>query len=295
MLATSREVLRVPGEVTWQVPVLPEADAVHLFADRAALASPGFAVAQEDTRAVVRVCQLLDGVPLAIELAAARSRTLTPGQLAEGLSDAFTVLTSGPRTAAPRHQTMRAAVDWSYQLLEPDEQRLFRTLSVFAGGFDLAAAEAVWGSGVLGLLSALIDRSLVLAEPDGAAMRYRLLEVLRQYGQARLTENGEDDDAPGGTPSITSSSPRPSRPACRPAPTGANGCRAAAPSAPTSTPRCFGRGGGVRGGARGGGVRGGGGGARGGGVRGGARGGGVRASRALVGRRANCTPSWRTP
>jgi predicted ATPase/DNA-binding XRE family transcriptional regulator len=195
VLATSREVLRVPGEVTWQVPVLPEADAVHLFADRAALASPGFAVAQEDTRAVARVCQLLDGVPLAIELAAARSRTLTPGQLAEGLSDAFTVLTSGPRTAAPRHQTMRAAVDWSYQLLEPDEQRLFRTLSVFAGGFDLAAAEAVWGSGVLGLLSALIDRSLVLAEPDGAAMRYRLLEVLRQYGQARLTENGEDDDA----------------------------------------------------------------------------------------------------
>jgi predicted ATPase/DNA-binding XRE family transcriptional regulator len=195
VLATSREVLRVPGEVTRQVPVLPEADAVHLFADRAALASPGFAVAQEDTRAVARVCQLLDGVPLAIELAAARSRTLTPSQLAEGLSDAFTVLTSGPRTAAPRHQTMRAAVDWSYQLLEPDEQRLFRTLSVFAGGFDLAAAEAVWGSGVLGLLSALIDRSLVLAEPDGAAMRYRLLEVLRQYGQARLTENGEDDDA----------------------------------------------------------------------------------------------------
>jgi predicted ATPase len=86
-------------------------------------------------------------------------------------------------------------VDWSYQLLGPDEQRLFRTLSVFAGGFDLAAAEAVWGSGVLGLLSALIDRSLVLAEPDGAAMRYRLLEVLRQYGQARLTENGEDDEA----------------------------------------------------------------------------------------------------
>ena len=182
VLATSREVLRAPGEVTWQVPALPEADAVRLFADRAALAVPGFTVAPGNADSVVRVCQLLDGVPLAIELAAARSRTLTPAQLADGLGDAFTLLASGPRTAAPCHQTMRAAVDWSYQLLEPDEQRLFRTLSVFAGGFDLAAAEAVWDAGVLGLLSALIDRSLVLAEPDGTTMRYRLLEVLRQYG-----------------------------------------------------------------------------------------------------------------
>ena len=127
---------------------------MRLFADRAALAVPGFAVAPGNADSVVRVCQLLDGVPLAIELAAARSRMLTPTQLAEGLGDAFTLLTSGPRTAAPRHQTMRAAVDWSYQLLEPGEQRLFRTLSVFAGGFDLDAAEAVWGAGVLGLLSA---------------------------------------------------------------------------------------------------------------------------------------------
>ena len=195
LLATSREVLRVPGEVTWQVPALPETDALRLFADRAALAVPGFVIGPQNAAAVTRVCHLLDGIPLAIELAAAQSRTLTPAQLAGRLDDAFTVLTSGARTAAPRHRTLRAAVDWSYQLLEPGEQRLFRTLSVFSGGFDLAAAEAVGAGPVPELLAALIDRSLVLAEPDGPAMRYRLLEVLRQYGQARLAESGEEDDA----------------------------------------------------------------------------------------------------
>ncbi len=195
LLATSREVLRVPGEVTWQVPALPEADALRLFADRAALAVPGFVIGPQNAAAVTRVCHLLDGIPLAIELAAAQSRTLTPAQLAGRLDDAFTVLTSGARTAAPRHRTLRAAVDWSYQLLEPGEQRLFRTLAVFSGGFDLAAAEAVGAGPVPELLAALIDRSLVLAEPDGLAMRYRLLEVLRQYGQARLAESGEEDDA----------------------------------------------------------------------------------------------------
>ena len=194
LLATSREVLRVPGEVTWQVPALPEADALRLFADRAALAVPGFVIGPQSAAAVTRVCRLLDGIPLAIELAAAQSRTLTPAQLAGRLDDAFTVLTSGARTAAPRHRTLRAAVDWSYQLLEPGEQRLFRTLAVFSGGFDLAAAEAVGAGPVPELLAALIDRSLVLAEPDGPAMRYRLLEVLRQYGQARLAESGEEDD-----------------------------------------------------------------------------------------------------
>ena len=195
LLATSREVLRVPGEVTWQVPALPEADALRLFADRAALAVPGFVIGPQNAAAVTRVCHLLDGIPLAIELAAAQSRTLTPAQLAGRLDDAFTVLTSGARTAAPRHRTLRAAVDWSYQLLEPGEQRLFAMLSVFSGGFDLAAAETVGAGPVPELLAALIDRSLVLAEPDGPAMRYRLLEVLRQYGQARLAESGEEDDA----------------------------------------------------------------------------------------------------
>ena len=196
LLATSREVLRVPGEVTWQVPALPEADALRLFADRAALAVPGFVIGPQNAAAVARVCHLLDGIPLAIELAAAQSRMLTPAQLAERLHDAFTVLTSGARTAAPRHRTLEAAVDWSYQLLEPGEQRLFAMLSVFSGGFDLAAAEAVGAGPVPELLAALIDRSLVLAEPDGTAMRYRLLEVLRQYGQARLAESGEEDDGP---------------------------------------------------------------------------------------------------
>jgi len=193
LLATSREVLRVPGEMTWQVPALPEADAVRLFADRAALAAPGFALGPDNADAVARVCRLLDGIPLAIELAAPRSRTLTPAQLADRLDDAFAVLTSGVRTAAPRHQTLRATVDWSYQLLEPDEQRLFGVLSVFGGGFYLEAAEAVWGGPVLEPLGALVDRSLVLAEPAAQGMRYRLLEVLRQYGQARLAETGEQD------------------------------------------------------------------------------------------------------
>ena len=195
LLATSRVVLRIPGEVTWQVLPLPEADAVRLFADRAAMALPDLTIEWGQAEAVTRACRLLDGIPLAIELAAARIRVLTPAQLADRLGDAFTVLTSSARGTVPRHQTLRAAVDWSYQLLDPNERRLFDRLSVFSGGFDLEAAEAVWGAPVLDLLSALVDRSLVLAEPDTSAMRYRLLEVLRQYGLARLAERGEEDEA----------------------------------------------------------------------------------------------------
>jgi|SRR5215469_846302 len=195
LLATSREVLRVPGEMTWQVPALPEIDAVRLFADRSSLAVPGFTINSGNADAVARVCRLLDGIPLAIELAAARSRALTPAQLAERLDNAFTVLTSGVRTDPPRHQTLRATVDWSYQLLEPAERVLFDRLSVFAGGFSLEAAEHVWGGPVLEPLAALVDRSLVLAEADDEGMRYRLLEVLRQYGLARLTDAGEEDEA----------------------------------------------------------------------------------------------------
>ena len=195
LLATSREVLRVPGEMAWQVPALPGADAVRLFAERAALACPGFVIGPDNADAVARVCDLLDGIPLAIELAAARSRVLTPAQLAGRLGDAFELLNSGPRTAVPRHQTLRAAVDWSYGLLGADQRRVFGLLSVFRGGFDLKAAEAVCGGPVTGPLADLVDRSLVLAEPDGPAMRYRLLEVVRQYGQARLAEHGDGDDA----------------------------------------------------------------------------------------------------
>jgi len=195
LLATSREVLRVPGEMAWQVPALPGADAVRLFAERAALACPGFVIGPDNADAVARVCDLLDGIPLAIELAAARSRVLTPAQLAGRLGDAFELLTSGPRTVVPRHQTLRAAVDWSYGLLGTDQRRVFGLLSVFRGGFDLKAAEAVCGRPVTGPLADLVDRSLVLAEPDGPAMRYRLLEVVRQYGQARLAEHGDGDDA----------------------------------------------------------------------------------------------------
>jgi hypothetical protein len=181
--------------MTWRVPALPDVDAARLYADRAALAAPGFTISSENADAVARVCRLLDGIPLAIELAAARSRTLTPAQLADRLDDAFTVLTSGVRTAPPRHQTLRATVDWSYQLLEPSERRLFDRLSVFAGGFYLEAAEHVWGGPVLEPLAALVDRSLVLAEVGDDVMRYRLLEVLRQYALARLAEAGEEDEA----------------------------------------------------------------------------------------------------
>jgi predicted ATPase len=194
LLATSREVLRVPGEMTWQVPALPGADAIRLYAERAALACPGFAIGPDNADAVARVCDLLDGIPLAIELAAARSRMLTPAQLAERLDDAFAVLTAGPRTAVPRHQTLRAAVDWSYGLLGPDQKQVFAMLSVFRGGFDLAAAESVCGKPATELLADLIDRSLVLAEQDGPGFRYRLLEVVRQYGQARLAEHGGEEN-----------------------------------------------------------------------------------------------------
>jgi predicted ATPase/DNA-binding XRE family transcriptional regulator len=195
LLATSREVLRVPGEMTWQVPVLPAHDAAQLFTDRAELSCPGFVIGPGNAEAVTRVCQLLDGVPLAIELAAAQSRALTPAQLAEGLDDAFGLLIAGPRCGVPRHRTLRATVDWSYGLLEPVQQRLFDLLSVFRGGFDLTAADAVAGEPVAGLLATLVDRSLVLAEPAGSAMRYRLLEVMRQYGQARLSARDEAGQA----------------------------------------------------------------------------------------------------
>jgi predicted ATPase/DNA-binding XRE family transcriptional regulator len=196
LLATSREVIQVPGEMIWTVPPLPEVDAVRLFAERAALARPDFAIRPGNLDAVAEVCRVLDGIPLAIELAAARSRMLTPDQIVERLVDALALLTGSLRSEVPRHQTMRAAVDWSCQLLSDDERRLFDWLSVFSGGFDLEAVEALWGGPVLDLLTALVDRSLVEAEPgDDNAMRYRVLEVLRQYGRTKLEERGDEHEA----------------------------------------------------------------------------------------------------
>ena len=214
ILATSREALGIAGEITWLVPSLSLPDpqhlppveelggyeAVRLFLERAAaVASDRFELTEENASAVARACQTLDGMPLAIELAAARVRVLSVGQIASRLDDSFDLLTVGSRTAVPRHRTLRAAIDWSHELLSQKEQVLFRRLSVFAGGFTLEAAEAVCAGEdlereeVLNLLTALADKSLVLvAEQQRSEARYRLLETVRQYGREKLNESGEE-------------------------------------------------------------------------------------------------------
>jgi len=227
LLCTSREALGITGETVWRVPSLPVPEtaagegredgaaagdltryaAVRLFCDRAGAVRPGFALSTDNAPAVAQVCVRLDGIPLAIELAAARVRVLPPRQLLARLEDRFRLLTGGSRTALERHQTLRAAVDWSHDLLTAPERTFFARLSVFAGGFTLEAAEAVGADGpdgpdgpdrggieapeVLDLLTHLVDTSLVEAEeqPDGTA-RYRLLETLRQYARERLVAGG---------------------------------------------------------------------------------------------------------
>jgi predicted ATPase/class 3 adenylate cyclase len=214
VLATSREALGIGGETSWRVPslALPAAgrapvgaaltqyEAVRLFIERAKSALPSFAVTDRNAPAVAQVCARLDGIPLAIELAAARIRTLTPEQLLARLEDRFRLLTGGSRTALERHQTLQAAVEWSYDLLAAPERALFARLSVFAGGWTLEAAEEVCAGEALGrfdvddLLGRLVDKSLVLADdlPD-ASRRYRLLETLRQFGRQKLSASGEAD------------------------------------------------------------------------------------------------------
>ncbi|MFL6131740.1 MAG: BTAD domain-containing putative transcriptional regulator [Nocardioidaceae bacterium] len=210
LLVTSREPLRVPGEV--QVPLSPlpvpplDADlthirdypAVRLFLDRAGNVNPGLRVDTEAVAADIgRVCRQLDGLPLALELAAARAATLSMAELAARLEDRFRLLTGGPRTADARQKTLRATVDWSHQLLTDPEKILFRRLSVFRGGWTLAAAEAVAGRDgllveeVLDLLGALVDRSLVQADTGESGGRFRMLETLRQYAEERIHEAGE--------------------------------------------------------------------------------------------------------
>ncbi|MFF4897215.1 BTAD domain-containing putative transcriptional regulator [Streptomyces sp. NPDC001068] len=194
ILATSREPLGVPGELLRPVEPLPDPVALRLLADRGAAARPGFTVdADEETAAAcAEICRRLDGLPLAIELAAARLRMLTPRQIADRLDDRFRLLTSGSRTVLPRQQTLRAVVDWSWDLLDADERGVLGRLSVFAGGCDLAAAEAVCGPAALDALGSLVDKSLVVAAPsDGQGMRYRLLETVAEYAGARLDESGE--------------------------------------------------------------------------------------------------------
>ncbi|WP_353479670.1 BTAD domain-containing putative transcriptional regulator [Streptomyces sp. ALI-76-A] len=191
VLATSREPLGVPGELLRPVEPLPEPVALRLLAERGAAARPGFRV-DEDPDACAEICRRLDGLPLAIELAAARLRLLTPRQIADRLDDRFRLLTSGSRTVLPRQQTLRAVVDWSWDLLDEDERDVLRRLSVFAGGCDLAAAEAVCGPVALEALASLVDKSLVVAAPsgEGGEMRYRLLETVAEYAGERLDESG---------------------------------------------------------------------------------------------------------
>ncbi|MFE2229472.1 AfsR/SARP family transcriptional regulator [Streptomyces kronopolitis] len=200
VLATSREPLAVPGEVLRPVEPLPDPVALQLLADRGAAARTGFRVAadEETAAACAEICRRLDGLPLAVELAAARLRLLSPRQLADRLDDRFRLLTSGSRTVLPRQQTLRAVVDWSWDLTDAPERAVLRRLSVFSGGCDLSAAEDVCAGGgvdrreVPALLGSLIDKSLVVAAPapDGE-MRYRLLETVGEYAGERLDEAGE--------------------------------------------------------------------------------------------------------
>ncbi|MEV4575711.1 BTAD domain-containing putative transcriptional regulator [Nonomuraea jabiensis] len=182
VLATSREPLGILGETLSPVPPLPPEPAVRLLAERAAATNPGLNI---EPALAAEICRRLDGLPLAIELAAARLRTLTPRQLAARLDDRFLLLTGGSRTALPRHQTLRAVVAWSWDLLNGPERRLAERLAVFSGGFDLAAAEHVGGS--LDLVAALMDKSLLQPAGDG---RYRMLETIREYGLERLAADG---------------------------------------------------------------------------------------------------------
>jgi predicted ATPase/DNA-binding SARP family transcriptional activator len=199
LIATSREALGVPGEVLVPLGGLASDAAVELFGDRATAVQPAFAVDADSRAAVDDICRRLDGLPLAIELAAARIRALPLSALADRIDDRFRLLTGGARTALPRHQTLRAVVDWSHDLLFEDERRLFARLSVFAGGCDLDAAEGICaddrlpGDEILDLLSRLIDKSLVVSEVSGQTARYSQLQTLWEYARERLAESGEAD------------------------------------------------------------------------------------------------------
>jgi predicted ATPase/DNA-binding NarL/FixJ family response regulator len=197
VLATSREPLGLPGEAVWQVPPLGEDDALVLFVERAGAVRPGFALDASSEAAVRSMCARLDGIPLALELAAAWLRTLTPQQIEAGLDDRFALLVRGPRGAAPRQQTLAASIQWSHALLEEADRVVFRRLAVFPAGFGLEAARSVAAAGAVGrdevldALGRLVDKSLVIAEERGHEARYRLLETIREFAADRLEEAGE--------------------------------------------------------------------------------------------------------
>jgi predicted ATPase/DNA-binding CsgD family transcriptional regulator len=211
VVATSREALGVAGETLFPVPPLSLPDPHHLqaaeglaryeasqlFVERARTVSPEFTVTGENAMAIAQVCYRLDGMPLAIELAAARIRVLSVDQISTRLDDSFRLLTGGGRSVLARQRTLRATMDWSYGLLTPEEQTLLGSLSVFAGGFTLGAVEAVYAGEraeeVLDLLASLVDKSLVIVEEQDGEARYRLLETVRQYGREKLQESGEEE------------------------------------------------------------------------------------------------------
>jgi non-specific serine/threonine protein kinase len=219
VLATSHEGLGITGEAVYHIPLLslPGAgeiltleelsgrEAIRLFVDRAAAVGTGFELTEENAAAVTQICRRLDGIPLALELAAARVRVLPVEQIARRLDKRFHLLKSGSKTSLPRHQTLRALIDWSYDLLEEPEQALVRRLSVFAGGWTLDAAEAVCAGDeideweVLDLISHVADRSLVEVDTERGMgtdkVRYRMLETVREYSRDRLYESGEEVDA----------------------------------------------------------------------------------------------------
>jgi non-specific serine/threonine protein kinase len=216
ILATSRQVLGVDGEVTWPVPTmttpnaqrpytlddLQRSEAVQLLVQRANAARPGFRVSDANASSTTRICQRLDGIPLAIELVAARTRSMSINAIAERIDDQFTLLLGGSRLSMPRQRTLKATFDWSHDLLGDEEKDVFRRLSVFAGGFPLEAVEPVCGADqsegsaitVLDTLTGLVDKSLLISQQDaGRSGRYRMLEPIRQYASDRLSEANEAD------------------------------------------------------------------------------------------------------
>ncbi len=209
IIISSREALGITGETVYRVPplslpnedrctpaALAQSESAQLFVERASAANPRFALAEQNAQAVGQICRRLDGIPLALELAAARVTAFSPEQIASHLDDRFRLLTGGSRTALPRQQTLRALIDWSYELLSADERTLLRKLSVFAGGWTLEAAEAVGSElNVLDLLGQLVNKSLVTVDDEAAESRYYLLETVRQYARDKLLEMGETETA----------------------------------------------------------------------------------------------------
>jgi predicted ATPase/class 3 adenylate cyclase len=209
IIASSREALGIQGETVYRVPSLSvpkdagstalelaHSESVQLFVERAAAANPGFSLNDQNASAVAQIVRRLDGIPLALELAAARLTVFAPEQIAARLDDRFRLLTGGSRTALPRQQTLRALIDWSYDLLTEPECKLFRKFSVFAGGCTFEAAETICSEmDVLNLLTQLVNKSLVAVEDENGSPRYRLLETVRQYARDKLLESGESEEA----------------------------------------------------------------------------------------------------